>query len=60
MSQDHHYFAARATEERRLAMAASDPAVRRVHLEMAAQYALKAGPDKSIVFHDPTEERRSA
>jgi hypothetical protein len=43
MSQDHSYYAARAIQERRLAMAATDPAVRRIHLELAAQYALRAG-----------------
>jgi len=43
MSQDQSYYAARAIQERRLAMAASDPAVRRIHLELAAQYALRAG-----------------
>jgi hypothetical protein len=59
MSQDHSYFAARAIEERRLAMAASDPSVRRVHLEMAARYALQAGP-KANPIHDSEDERRSA
>ena len=43
MSNDHSYFAERAMEERRLAMAATDANVRRVHLEMAAQYVSQAG-----------------
>ena len=33
------YYAARAVEERRLAMAAADPNARAVHLEMAEKYA---------------------
>jgi hypothetical protein len=45
MSQDFNaspnsdYHAARAVEERRLAMAAKDPKVRAIHLEMADRYA---------------------
>jgi hypothetical protein len=51
MSNDHSYFAERAIEERRLAIAATDANVRRDHLEMAAQYASQAaGTDI------PTEE----
>jgi hypothetical protein len=44
MSQDQDlprnpdYYAARAAEERGLAKAAKDPAVRSVHLEMADRY----------------------
>ncbi len=48
MSQDPAYYAARAEEERRLAMASANPQVRRVHLELAAQYALKAGTDGTL------------
>ena len=47
MSNDSTYYAARAVEARRLAMASSDEAVRRIHLEMAAQYAALAGADAS-------------
>lgn len=32
------YYAARAVEERRLAMASADPKVRAVHLELAEKY----------------------
>lgn len=39
MSQDQSYFAARATEEHRLAREATDTAVRRAHLDMAFEYA---------------------
>lgn len=38
MSDNKQYFAARAIEERRLAMASGDHKVRTVHLEMAARY----------------------
>ena len=44
MSPDPSYFAARAVEHRRYAMASTDPRVRRVHLELAAKYAVLAGP----------------
>lgn len=45
---DSAYYAARALEERRLAMASSNPLVRRIHLEMAATYAIQAGPDATL------------
>ena len=35
---DPPYYAMRAGEERRLAMASTDSNVRRIHLEMAARY----------------------
>jgi hypothetical protein len=61
MSNDQSYFAERANEERRLAMTSVDPNVRRVHLEMAAQYALKAGVSGNSIERDRlTTERRSA
>ena len=44
MSQDRSYYMARAIEERRLAMASTDLRARRAHLELAAEYALKARP----------------
>jgi hypothetical protein len=37
------YYAARAIEARRLAMAAKDPHARAVHVEMAEKYAQLAG-----------------
>lgn len=43
VSLNPSYYAARATEARRLAMASADPKVRRIHLEMAARYAILAG-----------------
>ena len=43
MSNDHSYFAERAIEERRLAVAATDANARRVHLELAAQYTMRSG-----------------
>lgn len=47
-SNDPSYYAARAVEERRLAMATADPNVRRVHLELAAKYAQLAGGEARI------------
>lgn len=45
MSSDLTYYATRANEERRVAMASSNPNVRRVHLEMAEKYAALADSD---------------
>ena len=42
MSDDPFYYAARATEERRLAMASESSKIRKIHLEMAARYAALA------------------
>ena len=60
MSNDPSYYAARATEERRLAMAATDAKVRRIHLEMAVNYAALAGADATPMDESPPEERRTA
>lgn len=61
MSQDPTYFAMRAIEERRLAMAAADQKVRRVHLEMAAKYALLAGSGAGPIHEISSDaERRTA
>ena len=60
VSPDPPYCAARAVEERRLAMEATEPRARRAHLEMAAQYALQAG---DAMPHEPAPaqaERKSA
>jgi len=38
LSRSPDYYAARAVEERRLAMAAKDQNVRAIHLEMAEKY----------------------
>lgn len=56
MSSDQSYFAARATQERRLAMAATDPTVRRVHLELAAEYALRAGANPNVAPEGASDE----
>jgi hypothetical protein len=45
MSIDRPYCAARASEERRLAIASAHPNVRKVHLEMATRYAAIGGLD---------------
>lgn len=60
MAQDPFYYRARAIEERRIALASTDPAVRRSHLELAAQYALRAGAGTADTTNDEGEERRSA
>ena len=61
MSPDPSYYAARATEERRLAMASTDSKVRRIHLEMAAKYASLAGADAVPTSEIPPEtEQRTA
>lgn len=39
LSRSPDYYAARSVEERRLAMASTDPKVRAVHLDMAERYA---------------------
>ena len=55
MSGDPSYYAARATEERRLAMASVDTKVRRIHLEMAAKYAALVGDHPNEL---PTESEQ--
>lgn len=46
LSRSPDYYAARAIEERRLAMASEDENVRAIHLEMADKYdQLAAGGD---------------
>ena len=39
---DNLYYAQRAVEERRLAMASADSKIREIHLEMASKYDLLA------------------
>ena len=58
-SQHSEYFAARAVEERRLAMASVDPKVRSIHLEMAERYAQAAKADDGATVQ-PSEETRRA
>jgi hypothetical protein len=61
MRNDQAYYAARAVEERRLAMASENPNARRAHLEMAAQYAIAAGADAMPADEDPGQrEQRTA
>lgn len=61
MSDDPFYYAARATEERRLANAAANSKIRKIHLEMAGKYAALAG---TILPHSdemrPEPEQRTA
>ena len=54
LSAHSDYFAERASEERRMAMASADPNVRAVHLDMAQRYSelakgLGASPLKLVV-----------
>lgn len=61
MSNDPSYCAARAIEERRLAMASEDSKVRGIHLEMASKYAALAGADAIPINEMPSEpEERTA
>ena len=39
-------------------MASADPRVRRIHLEMAARYAVAAGPNVILDNETPTEVGR--
>ena len=56
MSDNKQYFAARAIEERRLAMASGDQKVRSVHLEMATRYDELSQEDDSS---DDVQEQRA-
>ena len=63
LSRHSEYFAARAVEERRMAMSARDEHVRAVHLEMADRYAQLAegiggAPSLQLVVGDPQEEQQ--
>ena len=58
MSPSSSYFAVRANEERRRAMASADPRVRRIHLEMAARYAVAAGADATVENEDALDQQQ--
>lgn len=60
MSHDPAYYVMRATEEHRLAMASADPRVKRVHLELAAEYAILAGSGASAKHQASQGEKRRA
>ena len=60
LSRNPDYFAARAVEERRLAMASADPKVRAIHIELAEKYdqlAQSGGQDPKQVVG---EQQRTA
>ena len=59
MSHDPSYYAARAVEERRLAMASADAKVRAIHLEMALKYDALAGENGAAAPPVFTDEQRS-
>lgn len=56
MRDNKHYYAARAVDERRLAMASVDAKARAIHLEMAARYADLSNNDGPV---EPAEEQRA-
>ena len=61
MSDDPSYYATRAGEERRRAMASADQNVRRIHQEMAARYDSLASPNAILATEVAAEpEQRSA
>jgi hypothetical protein len=53
------YFAARAIEERRMAMASKEPHVRNIHLEMAERYEQAAHADAGASVQPAEEVRRA-
>lgn len=60
LTRSPHYYAARATEERRLAMAAKDRAVRAIHLEMAERYDALVKDGGEGPHDTPQEEQQQA
>ena len=52
MSQDSSYYLARIQEERSRAMAATDPRVRRAHLELAVEYAALASANDLLADNE--------
>lgn len=59
LSRSPDYYAARAVEERRLAMAAGNPKARAIHLEMAEKYAELAESGGAEPLHVVEEQQRS-
>jgi hypothetical protein len=59
VSQDSSYYAARAIEERRLAMASTDAKVRAIHLEMASKYEALAGANVVSIEQAVTEQQQT-
>ena len=58
-SRHSEYFAARAIEERRMAMAAKNPHARAIHLEMAERYAEAAKADGGRTVQLAEDPRRA-
>jgi hypothetical protein len=58
--QNPDYYAARAVEERRLAMASNDPNVRAIHLEMADLYAERANAGRTEPVRGADDQQRTA
>ena len=57
-SRHSEYFAARAVEERRMAMASKEAHVRNIHLEMAERYEQAAQADAGAGVQPAEEARR--
>lgn len=60
LSRCPDYYAARAVEERRLAMAAKNPDVRAIHLQMAKKYAELALHGEPAGPQQPDDEQQTA
>jgi hypothetical protein len=55
---DRYYYAARAAEERTLAIASASLKVRAIHLDMAARYDVRVAAEaERWAAADPTQER---
>ncbi|WP_293941720.1 hypothetical protein [Sphingomonas sp.] len=54
MSDTQSYYAARAREERQRAMASGDPAVAKIHEEMANEYESRLQDTEAL---EPREQR---
>ena len=60
LSRSPDYYAARAVEERRLAMASADQNVRAIHLEMAEKYDRLASGGDAGEQQQTGDEQQSA
>lgn len=60
LSRSPDYFAARALEERRLAMASADQNVRAIHLELAEKYEQLAAGEAALTQQPSDDEQQSA
>ncbi|WP_261295865.1 hypothetical protein [Sphingomonas hylomeconis] len=55
--QDRAYFARRAATERKLASEASDPAIRKIHADMAEEYQrMSEGAEPQCLVRRPADK----